>query len=191
MNEKNLAEIVLEVLHQHPQGLGEFELLKILQASQIQGFPNVNLTESFPLFKMHFLLFHTLYKLRQTLWQQQQAHLEISALQIRLLPYVSGESAILESDPLEAYYLDISHLHTTTAQDVDDLITQFWVMFHAGEQKTGALALLGLEEPITYAEIKQQYRKLASQHHPDRGGDAGKLQAINAAMDILDKYYKL
>ncbi|MCV6638685.1 DNA-J related domain-containing protein [Candidatus Albibeggiatoa sp. nov. NOAA] len=190
MCEKKLTEIVLNILRQHPQGLGEFELLKTLQANQIQGFPNTSLTESYPLFKMHFLLFHTLYKLRRQLWQQQTAYLEISALNIQLLPYHAGEAALTEHDPLEAYYLDISHLQTTTEQDVEELITNFWVLFHAGEQKMGALELLGLKEPTDYQKIKKQYRKLVSQYHPDHGGDEEKLQAINVAMDILEKYYK-
>ncbi|WP_353573218.1 DNA-J related domain-containing protein [Candidatus Albibeggiatoa sp. nov. BB20] len=190
MCEKKLTEIVLNILRQHPQGLGEFELLKTLQANQVQGFPSISLTKSYPLFKMHFLLFHTLYKLRRELWQQQQACLEISALNIRLLPYDSGYAALTEHDPLETYYLDVSHLQTTTEQDVEDLITHFWVLFHAGEQKMGALELLGLQEPTDYPKIKKQYRKLVSRYHPDRGGDEEQLQAINVAMDILEKYYK-
>jgi DnaJ-domain-containing protein 1 len=190
MSEKKLTDIVLDILRQHPQGLGEFELLKMLQADQIQGFPSVNLTKSYPLFKMHFLLFHTLYQLRRQLWQQQRAYLEISALNIQLLPYESGHAALTEHDPLEAYYLDITHLKTTTEQDVEDLITNFWVLFHAGEQRMGALELLGLREPTDYCKIKKQYRKLVSQYHPDRGGDEEKLQAINVAMDILEKHYK-
>lgn len=191
MREKNLSEIVLTILHQHPQGLGEFELLKTLQANQIAGFPDVNLTEHLPLFKMHFLLFHTLYKLRRQLCQKQQGYLEISALNIRLLPYHAGEVALTEHDPLEAYYLDLTHLKTTTEKDVDDLIAGFWTLFHAGEHRIAALKLFGLEEPVDYAKIKKQYRKLVSQYHPDRGGDKEKLQAINSAMTLLEIYYKI
>ncbi|MEK7991762.1 MAG: DNA-J related domain-containing protein [Thiotrichaceae bacterium] len=190
MCEKKLTEIVFNILRQHPQGLGEFELLKTLQTNQIQGFPSISLTKTYPLFKMHFLLFHTLYKLRRQLWQQQQACLEISALNIRLLPYYSADAALTEHDPLEAYYLDVTHLQTTTEQDVEDLITDFWVLFHAGEQKMAALELLGLREPTDYQKIKKQYRKLVSQYHPDRGGNEEKLQAINVAMGILKKHYK-
>ncbi len=189
MTENNLTDIVLNILRQYPQGLGEFELLKALQAKQIQGFPEVSLTENYPLFKMHFLLFHTLYKLRRRLWQQRQACLEISALNIRLLPYHAGERALIEHDPLETYYLEVTHLYTTTAQDVDNLITNFWVLFHAGEQKTAALALLGLQEPVNYQQIRKQYKRLVSQYHPDHGGNKEKLQAINAAMDVLEKCY--
>jgi len=34
--------------------------------------------------------------------------------------------------------------------------------------------------------ILRQYRRLAMRHHPDRGGERARLQAINAAMAILD-----
>ena len=35
--------------------------------------------------------------------------------------------------------------------------------------------------PWTAADVKAQYRKLAMQYHPDRGGNAAKMAAINAA----------
>jgi len=37
----------------------------------------------------------------------------------------------------------------------------------------------------TPEEIKKTYRKLAAQHHPDRGGDTAKFQEIQAAYDTL------
>jgi DnaJ-class molecular chaperone len=44
---------------------------------------------------------------------------------------------------------------------------------------------LGVGENATPEEIKRAYRKLASQHHPDKGGDTAKFQAIQAAYDTL------
>ena len=44
---------------------------------------------------------------------------------------------------------------------------------------------LGVERTATADEIKRAYRKLASQHHPDRGGDTKTFQEIQAAYDIL------
>lgn len=46
-------------------------------------------------------------------------------------------------------------------------------------------ATLGVEESATPEEIKKAYRKLASQHHPDKGGDVTRFQEIEQAYRIL------
>lgn len=45
--------------------------------------------------------------------------------------------------------------------------------------------VLGIPKTATTEEIKRQYRKLASQHHPDKGGDTARFQQIQSAYDIL------
>lgn len=44
---------------------------------------------------------------------------------------------------------------------------------------------LGVSETATPDEIKKAYRKLAMQHHPDKGGDTNKFQEIQTAYNIL------
>jgi DnaJ-class molecular chaperone len=44
---------------------------------------------------------------------------------------------------------------------------------------------LGVARTATQDEIKRAFRKLASQHHPDKGGDTAKFQSIQAAYDTL------
>jgi curved DNA-binding protein len=44
---------------------------------------------------------------------------------------------------------------------------------------------LGVSRTATQDEIKRAFRKLASQHHPDKGGDTAKFQEIQAAYDTL------
>ena len=46
-------------------------------------------------------------------------------------------------------------------------------------------ATLGVSKTATPDEIKRAFRKLASQHHPDKGGDTAKFQSIQAAYDTL------
>jgi len=45
--------------------------------------------------------------------------------------------------------------------------------------------ILGVEKDASHDEIKRAYRKLAAQHHPDRGGDTKVFQEIQAAYDVL------
>ena len=50
---------------------------------------------------------------------------------------------------------------------------------------TDYYAALGVPKTATADEIKRAFRKLASQHHPDKGGDTQKFQAIQQAYATL------
>lgn len=45
--------------------------------------------------------------------------------------------------------------------------------------------ILGVPKTATPDELKKAYRKLASQHHPDKGGDTAKFQEIQSAYETL------
>ena len=46
-------------------------------------------------------------------------------------------------------------------------------------------SILGVNRNATPEEIKKAYRKLAMQHHPDRGGDQEQFKRVTEAYDIL------
>lgn len=46
-------------------------------------------------------------------------------------------------------------------------------------------AILGVSRQATTEEIKRAYRRLASQHHPDKGGDKERFQEIQESYSVL------
>lgn len=44
---------------------------------------------------------------------------------------------------------------------------------------------LGVNKDATQDELKRAYRKLASQHHPDKGGNHSKFQEVEEAYRTL------
>lgn len=188
-------EILLDILRLHPEGLSEYALLQRLRQDSRVDFESERLDRPEDLFRVHFLLFHHLYVLRDELRSTQRGELEIQPLNIRWrLPLgeagnaadgVDTEGALACPDPLADYYRDLTHLAATTGADVDRLLGQFWARFERYDRRAEALSVLELDSEADAASIQCQYRRLAMRHHPDRGGDPARLQAINAAMAIL------
>lgn len=50
--------------------------------------------------------------------------------------------------------------------------------------------ILGLSKTASPDEIKRAYRRLAQQHHPDKGGDQAKFKEINEAYQVLSDAQK-
>lgn len=174
------------MLRAHPAGISEYELICKLESMGKPGFDTDCLSNSLSLFQTHFFLFHHLHQLHERLWRSGEAHLEIGPLCIQLLPInEKPDTALSAHDPLHDYYLDIVNLENTDAHDVEQLLGKFWQRFVRDDDRHNALAELELSDPVDWTTIKTQHRRLAMQHHPDRGGDEQRLQAINAAMNVL------
>lgn len=172
----------------------ELDIIRHLQSLSI--LPENILRNPLSMFKCHFLIFNALYRLQLLSFVHQRYTLSISSIQITLLPRktsvdspLTRDDAIKTHDSLSLFYLNLEHLNHTTEQDVNRLIDDFWKHFFNNDQKQDALAVLGLQEPVDFAGIKKQYRRLAMKHHPDRGGDADQLIAVHQAMQCLEMYY--
>ena len=55
----------------------------------------------------------------------------------------------------------------------------------SSEEATNYYAILGSSEDASQEEIERLYKRLARRHHPDRGGDAEYMKAINEAYRVL------
>lgn len=171
-------------LEKQPDGIGEYDLVQNLKAL---GYFDFLTSPALPyeLFHAHFFLFHALYLLHDILLEKKTYLLDINTLKIQLLPYQKGENNLQQEDKLRAYYLDFSNLEKTSEDDVYDMLASFWNKVNQYDNREEALAELGLVDPVDDKTIKQEYRRLAMQHHPDRGGDTDKLQKINDAVALL------
>lgn len=176
-----------DLLRQSPQGMTEFELLQALRKRDCFPFISKRPAQALELFHAHFLLFHALYRLQKTQLENHTGILEISALSIRLHGYRPGRAAMMVPDQVRDYYLDLENLAAMTDSGAAELLQSFWQEFVCYDNRAAALQELGLSDPVGEATIKQTYRRLAMTHHPDRGGEPGRLQAINAAYRWLCK----
>lgn len=185
LNDDAFIALVETLLDEYPGGIKEHDLLRRLDEAGAFKALGAEAGSSLLLFQKHFLLFHVLYAINRQRVAEKRGALQISPLLIRQLDYVDADTQLGEVDSLSEYYLDVENLVSTTEDNVNELLDTFWVKFFKNERRSDALSVLGLNDPVTDAEIVKRYRKLASVHHPDRGGDKDKIQAINEAYDLL------
>ncbi|MGM0554593.1 MAG: DNA-J related domain-containing protein [Pseudomonadota bacterium] len=178
---------VLAAVRAAPAGLTEHRLISELRDAGVEPFADARLQEPLSLFQTHFLLFHCLYRLRDALAVDGE-WLRIHCLDIGVeaaRAACATRSELVTGDPLRAYYLDLSRLEFMDAAAVQALLDRFWAGKGHDERRAEALEVLGLADPVDADAIRQRYRRLAQRHHPDRGGDTGTLQRINAARWVL------
>lgn len=159
--------------------MSEFELLTRLRSEFVGQFPEAVFSSDMALFRAHFLLFHALYRL------QMRHPLEIGALNIRLLPAAEAGGALQDADPMRDYYLDWSQLEQTGVVELEQMLGRFWAGYYARDREGEALRCLGLDAGAGLDQAEDAYRRLAMQHHPDRGGDPGRFVEISEAIAIL------
>ena len=189
ITDKTTFPLIEKIIRDYPNGVSEYELLRKIESvqdwsEQLSSDPNLRI------FQKHFLLMNALYRLQDQIYVHSKEVLVINPLCVRIYLGSDNEaSKAIDSDncnaKLKEYYLDFSHFESASAQSVDELLAQFWMKFQNTEKKDAALLLLELTSSASEKEIKEQYKKLAHQHHPDKGGDADRFVKIQEAWEIL------
>lgn len=192
---------ILTILNENPDGIKEFELIQNLSGRGLSQFDHERYIDNLGLFQTHFLLFHTLYLLKDELIRTGRGTLHIHCLEIRLEGPVGGEDlqssnqsekvGVEVHDPLRAYYLDLEHLAKTGESEVEDMLKDFWKRYQGYDKLDSALGVLGLDRQAGADEIQKRYRTLAMELHPDRGGDGERILELNAAMEVLQDHFGL
>lgn len=195
---QELEATLLQLLQQ--QTWQEHALLKRLEQQGYSQFaPSLDTLE---LFQAHFLLFHILYRLQDKWRSNKIGELSIFTLAIQLDPFIPFPSKtstmedkasvdLTSRDELKAYYLDFSAYRNTQAQEVQNLLDQFWEQLqkqplpHQIEQ---ALTLFKLDTPFNQNQLTQRYRQLAQKHHPDKGGETNAFQNITHHYHLLKNW---
>ena len=182
---------ILAILKKSPSGISEFDILKTLK-DQLPAFSQLADDSNLQLFRQHFLIMNALYQLQTSLWQEENLILDITATRITLFSasqVTLSESTTLSDSvdaKLAAYYLDWDEYEKTDEDEVSRLLNSFFKGISLTGDRESALKTLEIEASNpSKADIKVQYRKLAQQHHPDRGGDQDRFIDLRQAYEYL------
>jgi len=194
-----LKRAILDILQNANKPIKEYELHEILGGKAFEEFL-AGCRQDLRLFRQHFLVMNALYELHHELLAQN-IFLHISALDI-YIKEIPGQTQCSDNNELSAnfftssgfyklsdYYLNWENFNQTNDEEVKRLLTNFWNHYLVYNEKDQALACLELKKPAHWPEIKQQYRKLCQQHHPDKGGDNLYFLKIRQAYDNLKQLY--
>lgn len=196
--DQHIQHLLIAVEHElrrAPEGLSELSLIKALQRPPWELIGEVCYHEPEKLYPVHFLLFHTLYRLRDQLAESGES-LHISPLGIHLtLESVVGGHGLPDSvDQLRAFYLDLSQ-YRLSDDEIQGMMNDFWAG-QSGSAPDADETLLAAQElgfdsvPDDFPEVKLRFRRAVMQAHPDRGGDTQSVQALNQAFSVLKAHFR-
>lgn len=187
MIENPIVVPVLEILREADAAITEHQLMKMLEQDDTH-FTELAVSQNLALFQKHFLIMNALYQLQQSLLVEN-FYLHISPLAIYMKPVVNESgpllSEIISEQHLRSYYADWQNFLQASERKVNKLLDQFWQLYSSREIKVDAYKVLDLPVKASWSEVQKSYRKLAAQHHPDRGGDAVRFIAIRQAYERL------
>ena len=190
MPDNPFKNAVLALVREFPLGLTEYDLIQRLQERE-DRFTFAGESADLALFRKHFLVMNALYQLQSELFDAGM-YLSISPLDIRLEPVQMSKLVSPPADnaaPLREYYLNWDNFRDTDHIDVAAMLRRFHERYLALDERLQAMQALDLPVDAPWETIKQTYRRLAAQHHPDKGGDPARFRAIRAAYEILQRCY--
>lgn len=186
MPDNPFKNAVLALVRESPLGLTEHDLIQRLQERE-GSFAFTGENADLALFRRHFLVMNALYQLQSELFDAGM-YLSVSPLDIRLEPVQVSNLTSAPADnaaPLREYYLNWDNFMQTGHADVAAMLLRFHERYLALDERLHALQTLDLPADAPWETIKQTYRRLAAQHHPDKGGDPARFRTIRAAYEIL------
>ena len=193
-----LQDILSTFKAQFIEGVSEFEIITQLKKPPYSLFDDDALRDPLMLFQTHFVLFHSLYHLRNEWRAQSIGELNIGATLIKLQPILSFDAALQVTDPLGDYYLDWNNFSATDEAGVEDLLNRFWqtmaggdMQYHVSQEALNEASFtlqIDSLEGLSLIQLKQQYRKLQHANHPDKGGSVEDSQRVLQAYTTLHKY---
>lgn len=170
----------------------EYELIQHLQDTGTEPFNLLTLLQTHELFQAHFLVRHALYRLQEHYLRGRAFTLSLDLTRVTRGPWHEEDDTSAmpgTHDGVRDYYLDLNNLHSTTHDDVNSLLNTFWQRYLAQDGKTQALLVLGLDATADFPIAKKRYRQLVQQYHPDKGGDTGYFQTLQAAITTLERCF--
>ena len=192
MPDNPFKNAILALIREFPLGFTEYDLIQRLQERE-DSFAFAGESADLVLFRKHFLVMNALYQLQSELFDTGM-YLTVSPLDIRLEPVQMSKLTSPPTDnaaPLRAYYLNWDNLMQTGHTDVAAMLRRFQERYLALDERIQAMQTLDLPVDAPWETIKQSYRRLAAQHHPDKGGDPARFRAIRVAYEILQRCYSV
>lgn len=182
---------ILEILKRATDKIGEYDIISRLEQQGIV-FPVDNDSYNVSMFKKHFMTMNALYHLQRDLFEDGY-YLNITALDINIEPLgqATNDQALMDSveHKVRDYYLDWRHFDNTSEDEINELLSNFWDMYYALDKQAEALAILELHPGASWENVKQAYRRLVIEHHPDKGGKDARFIEIREAYEVLRCFY--
>lgn len=197
MLEQQVQHLLVAVEHELRRssfGIDELSLIKKLQKPPWKLIGELEFHDTKKLYPVHFLLFHVLYRLRDTLAEAGE-NLTISPMRISIerQDTIGGNGMPGTVDSLRSFYLDLSQ-YELPEDSINQMMDNFW----AGYQGMGpgrpealqAAKVLGFDSvPDSFLTVKQAFRRAVMQAHPDRGGETEAIQSLNEAFAVLKAHF--